>query len=94
MEREKIQGLMVAIDFKKAFDWANMEFLVETSAFNFDPTFIAWITTFYQNITSSVMNNGFSSGPFDMHRGFRQGDPLSLYLFIVCLETLHLHTWK
>ena len=52
-EREKIQGLMVAIDFKKAFDSVNRNFMLETlSAFNFGPTLIRWIRTFYQNITS------------------------------------------
>ena len=62
-EREKIEGLMVAIDFKKAFDSVNRNFMLETlSAFNFGPTFMGWIRTFYQNITSSVMNNGFSTG--------------------------------
>ena len=34
------------------------------------------------------MNNGFSTGPFNMRRVVRQGYSLSTYLFIICLETL------
>ncbi len=90
-ERYNINAKMICIDFKKAFDTVSRDFLFKTlAAFGFGNSFIQWIhtCTFYKNISSCVLNNSFSTAPFPVERGVRQGDPLSAYLFIMVLEML------
>ena len=47
-----------------------------------------WFSTFYKNISSCVINNGYTTGFFRLYRGVRQGWPLSGLLFALALEPL------
>ena len=52
------------------------------------PVFNAWIRTFYSNVSSCVINNGFATNYFSVDRRVRQGDPLSPLWFILSLEVM------
>ena len=55
------QSIMSAIDFEKAFDSLDWNFILRSLEFfgRFGASFLAWIKTFYKNITSCVANNDF-----------------------------------
>ena len=55
---------------------------------NFGNQFRKWIKTLYNNISSCTINNGATTPYFNLERGIRQGDLLSPYLFIICIEFL------
>ena len=55
---------------------------------NFGPSFLNSIKTFHTNISSCVVNNGYSSEFFSLQRGVRQVCPLSGLLFVLAVEPL------
>ena len=86
MEEDDIPGLLVLLDFEKALDTVQWSFLYKTlQFFGFGESFCSWIKTFYNDISSCIINNGHGSDYFKLGRGVRQNDPLSLYLFILVL---------
>lgn len=54
----------------------------------FGEKFIRWVMLCVTTVQYQVCFNGRTVGPISPKRGLRQGDPISPYLFLLCVEGL------
>ena len=88
-ENDNAEGAIIFLDFHKAFDTVNHTFLhLVLKKYNFGESFIKWVKTMYNQAESCLSNNGWTSKPFHIQRGIRQGCPLSALLFLLVVEIL------
>ena len=81
---EKLERYLVAIDFKKAFDSLNHNFLITAlEHYGFGNDFIEWIKILLKNQESCLINAGHTTKYYRLERVARQGYPISAYLFIL-----------
>ena len=88
-EEQNMNGFITLIDFEKAFDSIEWNFLFKClKTFKFGDSFLHWIKILYTDIKSCVINNVYYSECFKLSRSRRQGCPISALLFILVAEIL------
>ena len=89
--KNHIPGLLVLVDFEKAFDTISRDFIVEClDTLGFDHSLIRWIQVLNNKSSAKIIQNGYLTDSIDISRGCRQGDPVSSFLFVIGAQFLNI----
>ena len=84
----KITAYMVSLDMFKAYDRVMLDYLVRVmAAMKFPSLFIKWVQMLHEGATTCFLLN-FLTNPMKVIFSIRQGDPLSMLLYIIYIEPL------
>ena len=87
VDKEDSEAAFIFLDQEKAFDRVNHAFLFKVmEAFGIGPQYINWIKKIYANATTKIKINGHLTANIPLHRGVRQGCPLSSMLYVLVIE--------
>lgn len=89
MNNENKPGILLALDYTRAFDSISKEFMLWAfRKFGFGENFTHWVKVLTNETESSINYLGWISEPFPIETGIRQGCPFSPMAFILGLEIL------
>ena len=87
--KRKRGNIVIKINLYKAYGSIDWGFLRQTLIdFNFPNKIIQLIMFCVSSSSLSLVWNGVQLESFSPNRGLRQGDPISPYLFVLCMERL------
>ncbi|GJT40171.1 RNA-directed DNA polymerase, eukaryota [Tanacetum coccineum] len=90
-KNKKYQTMIFKVDFEKAYDSVRWDYLEDIlKKIGFGEKWCDWICNCLLSSKGSVIVNGSPTNEFRFQRGLKQGDPLSPFLFILIMETLHI----
>lgn len=89
MKRDGKGGIVLGIDWNKAFDRVEHDFLFKVlEKFGFGERMVGWVRRLYGSARSCVKVNGILTDTFSVGRSVRQGCPLSALLYAISVEPL------
>jgi hypothetical protein len=78
---------VISLDFKGAFDNVSHEYLFAVlQKYGFSTSFQAHIQSLYHKVKSHIQIHGYRSPPIEIRSSIRQGCPLSMLLYAICLN--------
>ena len=84
--------MVVKIDLQKAYDRLERSFIkMVLEHYGFLPNIVNLIMSCVTSTSTLILFNGNKLDSFHPSRGIRQGDPISPYLFLLCMEFLGAH---
>ena len=86
VKSKRKKACILSLDFFKAYDRVFLDYLLKVmSKMNFSPTFRSWIKMLHEGAQTKFLLRKLTAA-IDVTFSIRQGDPLSMILFIIYIE--------